>query len=123
MKSKEGGGGGGFEVEFVSMSSSLSTLAITSVDDELAGGLEVGSEMAMSASCLPVEATTPRLLLLVLKDDNDKSDEVTVAEDTLDEGFSNEAKISALSRYSEVSDEAADWKANQLSWSSAWLVF
>jgi len=122
MKSKEGGGGGGFEVEFVSMSSSLSTLAITSVDDELAGGLEVGSEMAMSASCLPVEATTPRLLLQVLKDDNDKSDEVTVA-DTLDEGFSNEAKISALSRYSEVSDEAADWKANQLSWSSAWLVF
>jgi len=43
--------------------------------------------------------------LLILKGD-DSSDEVIVDE-TLD-GFSNEANISALSRYNEVNDEAAD---------------
>ena len=58
--------------------------------------------------------------LLILKGDDDSSDEVIVDE-TLD-GFSIEAKISALSRYNEVNDEAADWKASQLSWSSIWLV-
>jgi len=59
--------------------------------------------------------------LLILKGDDDSSDEVIVDE-TLDVGFSIEAKISALSRYNEVNDEAADWKASQLSWSSVWLV-
>lgn len=44
--------------------------------------------------------------LLILKGDDDSSDEVIVDE-TLD-GFSIEAKISALSRYNEVKDEAAD---------------
>ena len=41
-------------------------------------------------------------------DANDKSDEVIVDGETLDDGFSNEAKISALSLYNEVNDEAAD---------------
>lgn len=59
--------------------------------------------------------------LLILKGDDDSSDEVIVDE-TLDVGVSIEAKISALSRYNEVKDEAADWKASQLSWSSVWLV-
>jgi len=47
--------------------------------------------------------------LFPLKGDaNDNSDEVIVDGETLDDGFSNEAKISALSRYNEVNDEAAD---------------
>ena len=45
--------------------------------------------------------------LLILKGDDDSSDEVIV-DGTLDVGFSIEAKISALSRYNEVKDEAAD---------------
>ena len=47
--------------------------------------------------------------LFTLKGDaNDNSDEVIVDGETLDDGFSNEAKISALSWYNEVIDEAAD---------------
>ena len=47
--------------------------------------------------------------LFTLKGDaNDNSDKVIVDDETLDDGFSNEAKISALSLYNEVNDEAAD---------------
>jgi len=52
---------------------------------------------------------TVAIWLFPLKGDaNDNSDEVIVDGETLDDGFSNEAKISALSRYNEVNDEAAD---------------
>jgi len=52
------------------------------------------------------EAVITEALLILKGDDDDSSDEVIVDE-TLD-GFSNEANISALSRYNEVNDEAAD---------------
>jgi hypothetical protein len=47
------------------------------------------------------------LLLLVLNGD-DSSDEEVIVDETLVFGFSSEARISALSRYNEVRDEAAD---------------
>jgi hypothetical protein len=118
-------GGGGFVVEFVIISSSLSDTAVAFIKSwfggELEGGLEVAVKLA-TRSLLDWEAETAMLLLLVLNGD-DSSDEEVIVDETLVFGFSSEARISALSRYNEVRDEAADWKASQLSWSSAWLVF
>jgi len=47
-------------------------------------------------------------LLLVLNGDDRSDEEEVIVDETLVFGFSNEARISALSRYNEVRDEAAD---------------
>ena len=98
-------------VEFVIISSSLSAAdaPIKSFGGVLVveGGLETVVQLAVTSLILVVRTDILLALLLLVLSGDDRSDTEVIVDETL-EGFSNEAKISALSRYNEVRDEAAD---------------